>query len=278
MRCEVIRYSGKDRRKEDNLKLIVASLAGVSILPVKTITFDIDELSEFVEYLHSLCRDVKGCRAVTVDITTFTKKYLLILLNVLRQELPEATLRLLYAPGVYASKSHLSWGVKNLSTVPFLGGMSAIESDKKLLVLFLGYERERAWSILNYIEPDETVAVIANPPTHPGDEYPSRTANKRILERRTTNERCVSALRPADTTNLLNDLYRSPSYQDYMLYISPLGTKMEAVGVYTFFESNHPADRAQVVYASPVIYNHEKYTFTYDGEVVEHILPPRIAR
>jgi len=272
-RSELIRFSRRDERKEKNIASIINFMFKVSTIRPRTTTFDIETVSDFSDSLSQICEEMKSARAITIDITTFTKKYLLIMLSVLRKKIPAAVLRLLYTPGKYMSSSHLSWGVRSISAVPFFGGMSAIESGKKLLVLFLGYERERAWAIMNHVEPDNVVAVIAHPPVHEGDDIPALKANNELIERASAEKRYVSALKPSDTVELLTELYKSPLYKDHMFYVSPLGPKMETVGIYLFFETNHPADRAQVIYASPVIYNSAKYTVDYDINIVEYIMP-----
>ncbi len=272
-RSLIVQFAGADPRKTANLVSLKEYLSQVSESDsaVETCLCDIDRPDEIVRFLRRHC--ATGLRYATIDITTLTKKYLLVILKVLRGLSPESTVRLLYTPGKYGRNEPLSWGVKQIGIVPFLGGMSCAESSKSLLVLFLGYEKERAWSIWRRAEADKTVAVLTVPATHPGDDLPARSAHREILAHEDTRTEYVSALGAADSERLLTELYRDEAHDGFMFFIAPLGTKVQTAGIYRFFEINQPT-RAQVIYASPVVYNRLKYTVGYDEQIVEYVLPP----
>lgn len=223
-------------------------------------------------------RDLSKGR-ITVDITTFTKQYLLVLLKAIRQDYPSASIRTLYTPGNYKisfshpEKDALSWGVKEIKPVPeFLGNCLPWQDD--ILVLFLGYEGERAFQIMQKLEPKKTIAVLPNPPSYPHADRPTYTLNKRILSRSIDElERCeVDALNPESARDLLLTL--SKKYEDEEkcnLIISPLCTKMQTLGILLFFWAKKDTN-AQVIYASPFWYNEKKYTHGFPNYVLEYII------
>lgn len=270
----LLRYHGDGEQKDKSERELLGYLKNVDLSgSLEATYFDKYEVETFYGFLRTLCKDRAPLMRVTVDITTLTKRYLLILLDCMRRMLPQAKIRLLYTPGVYASNEVLSWGVKEVSVLPYLGGACSESSKKRALALLLGYEGERAYSILRYVEPMFTLAVVANPPTHPGDDIPSRKRNRIILEDPRTVEVEVPALWPDETQKILRQWYEKPEYKDYTWYISPLGTKMQTVGVYLFFESLPPDSRAEVLYASPLKYNKKKYTVDYDHNCIVYQMP-----
>lgn len=236
----------------------------------------IDGLVKLKEVLRN--RDLSQAK-ITIDITTFTKQYLLVLLKSIRQDYPSASIRILYTPGYYiVSPSHpersaLSWGVKEIKPVPgFLGNCLPWQND--ILVLFLGYEGERAFQIKQKLEPKKTIAVLPNPPSYPCADRPTYTLNNRILSRsRDEVEICkADALDPESTRDLLLKL--SKKYEDeerYNLIISPLCTKIQTLGILLFFWVKKETN-AQVIYSLPFWYNEKKYTSGFPNYVLEYII------
>ena len=236
----------------------------------------VDGLVKLKEVLKN--RDLSEGR-ITIDITTFTKQYLLVLLNSIRQDYSSASIRTLYTPGYYkVSPSHpektaLSWGVKEIKPVPgFLGNCLPWQDD--ILVLFLGYEGERAFQIMQKLEPQKTVAVLPNPPSYPHADRPTYALNSRILSRSKDEvERCeANPLDPENTRDLLLEL--SKNYEDEKrcnLIISPLCTKIQTLGILLFFWTKKDTN-AQVIYASPFWYNEKKYTSDFPNYVLEYII------
>ncbi len=216
---------------------------------------------------------------ITIDITTLTKQYLLVLLKSIREDYPLASLRILYTPGHYkVSPSHpekdaLSWGVKEIKPVPGFSG-SALSWRDDVLVLFLGYEGERAFQIFQKFEPKKTLAVFPNPPSYPNADRPTRTLNSRILSRPRDEVEILlaDALDPESSRDLLLKL--SKTYEDEKkcnLIISPLCTKIQTLGILLFFWAKKDTN-AQVIYASPFWYNEKKYTSGFPNYVLEYVI------
>ncbi|MBL7075603.1 hypothetical protein ISS37_10250 [candidate division KSB1 bacterium] len=272
----LVRYYGEDNLKNKHqlrLKEILKPYLESPSHEIEPVYFNKYDSSKFTRFLHDLAHKNPSLERITVDISTFTKQYLLLLLRFLRSNYPNAKIRLLYTPGYYMVRQNLTWGIKDITYLPYFGNLDCVELHRNILILLLGYEGERAYAIWKYVEPDLTVAVIGNPPTYHGADLPSRSANRSILEHPNTVVEEVSALDPACTKDLLNRWYRDEKYKDSMVSIAPLGTKMQTVGIYLFFEENNNASRAQIVYAFPLFYNKEKYTLEFDKEIREFYLP-----
>jgi hypothetical protein len=226
----------------------------------------------FWYFLEDWFKDFDSVERITIDITTFTKSYLLILLKFLHKRYPKATLRVLYTKGIYPENESLTWGVKDITILPYFG-KSRLEKKNSILVLLLGYEDDRAYSIWEFIDPIKTVAIIADPPTYLGAERPSKKFNEAILAHPDTIKDKVSAMDPLETKNKLSELYNNNKKdEDLSFFIAPLGTKMQVVGVHLFFEEefefNVGVPIAQIIYAYPAKYNEKKYTLDYEKDKV----------
>lgn len=280
----LIRYRGADKgyKRNTHQNVLVKNLGSHLARKERgtVIYCDIDDpvdgLVKLKEVLKN--RDLSEGR-ITIDITTFTKQYLLVLLNSIRQDYSSASIRILYTPGYYkVSPSHpektaLSWGVKEIKPVPgFLGNCLPWQDD--ILVLFLGYEGERAFQIMQKLEPQKTLAVLPNPPSYPYADRPTYSLNRKILSRSKDEVERYEAnpLDPENTRDLLLKL--SKNYEDEKrcnLIISPLCTKIQTLGILLFFWTKKDTN-AQVIYASPFWYNEKKYTSGFPNYVLEYII------
>lgn len=280
----LIRYRGadNDNKRNTHQNELIKNLESHLLLKEKgTVIYcdrddSVDGLVKLKEVLKK--RDLSKGR-ITVDITTFTKQYLLVLLKSIRHDYPSASIRILYTPGFYKvspsnpEKTALSWGVKEIKPVPgFLGNCLPWQDD--ILVLFLGYEGERAFQIMQKLEPKKTIAVLPNPPSYPYAGHPTSTLNRRILNRPSDEvERCeANALDPESARDLLLKLSKKYEYEEKCnLIISPLCTKIQTLGILLFFWTKKDTN-AEVIYASPFWYNEKKYTFDFPNYVLEYLI------
>lgn len=246
---------------------------------IKPEFFDKYNPYRFWYFLEDYFKELDSIERITIDITTFTKSYLLTLLKFLRKRYPKAMIRILYTKGIYHKNESLTWGVKDITILPHFGG-SRLDKKKNILVLLLGYEDDRAYGIWEFIDPFKTVAIITDPPTYLDAEKPAKKFNESILDHPETVKDKVSAMDPLETKNKLSELYNNKEYEDLSFIIAPLGTKMQVVGVYLFFEEeiefNIGVPRAQIVYAYPAKYNEKKYTSKYEEKQVwEFYIEPK---
>jgi len=282
-RCLIVRYLAEDQDglREKHHSIIFNRLYHhtENKKGITTIFFDkYDQYSSW-DSLKNYCKDLASLERITIDITTFTKSYLLNLLGYLRDRYPKAKFRIIYTKGIYSENEPLTWGVKNITILPHYGRKWR-DLKNSVLVLLLGYEDDRAYGIKEYIDPLKTIAVIANPPTYLGADKPSKVLNAAILNDPETIKINVSAMDPLETKNKLSELYKNNEYKNLGFFIAPLGTKMQVVGVYLFFEKEINPDmgaaRAQIVYSHPAKYNEKTYTIKYDRKQVwEFYMEPR---
>lgn len=275
----VVRYTALNEYKlrERYQKIIYDTL--IEHVENKDVTlqpFDKYNPFSFWKFLEEWSQSLGPVERITVDITTFTKCYLLTILKFLREKYYNATIRLLYTAGIYPEDKPLTSGIKDIVLLPFFGRCN-LSLDKSVLVIFLGYEGERAYGIWKSIDPVSTIAIIGIPSVYLGAERVSIKFNEAILAHPQTTKEFIPVLEPLKSMEVLQRLYNEKKYEDHMFYISPLGTKMEVVGTYLFFEKFNPT-RAQIVYAYPSIYNEKKYTLDFDKRVWEFYMPPKEKR
>ena len=187
---------------------------------------------------------------ITIDISSFTKIYLLELLHFLVAEQNMGIPRLIHTTQTYAP-TRLTRGVEQITTVPnFFGNMSM---DKEtLLIMFLGFEPERALSVWKHFNPAKVIGIITNPPRDGKEEYLdyAKRNNARLLSLPAVEVRTVPPDDPYAARNALEIIFQEVK-DGYNMVIGPFGTKSQTVGVFLFC-LEHP--KAQVVYSFPSNY------------------------
>ena len=277
----VVRFEGKDRfeLREENQKKILHNLKKHmrKKSEPKVLWCDkadpMDGILNLEEFLENIQEVPKR---ITIDITAFTKQYLLVLLHFLEGRYPHAKIRTLYTRGryVYSKKHPLSWGIKEITAVPYFS-FPVHPDKKKLLVLFLGYEGERALSIHRTLEPEKTIAVIGDPPGYHGADIPSRKFNKHLLSLLPSENKVkIPSLDADKTRDFLKEVYEKNRY--FNIFLAPLGTKMQTLGIYLFLREYFKGEylpNIQVIYAVPFWYDERYYTSEdyFKGAIEKHI-------
>lgn len=190
---------------------------------------------------------------ITLDISGFSKIYMLGLLHYLVAELNLGLPRILHTTQTYAP-SRLTQGVHQITTVPNFFGSMSMEKET-ILVLFLGFESERSLSVWKQFNPTRTICLITAP-RDGNDEY-LRYAEKNnsfLLSQPNVEVRQAAADSPYHIRNTLESIYDEFKATANMI-IGPFGTKPQTVGIFVFW-LEHP--RIQVVYSFP-----SQYTKSY---------------
>jgi hypothetical protein len=191
---------------------------------------------------------------ITIDISGFSKIYLLELLYYLVIELNLGIPRILHTTQMYLP-SKLTRGVEQITTLPnFFGSVSL---DKQtVLILLLGFEPERALMVWKHFNPTRTIALITDPPRSGNADYLkyARENNTYLLSQPGVELGGVPADNPYAVKKALESIYNDTKGA-FNMVIGPFGTKPQSVGVFLFY-LEHP--RAQVVYSFPT-----KYTRSY---------------
>ncbi len=187
---------------------------------------------------------------ITVDISGFTKIYLLQLLHFLVAEQSLGLPRLLHTTQTY-SPTKLTRGVEQITTVPNFFGTLSFEKQT-LLILLLGFEPERSLTVWKHFNPARTIALITNPPRSRNAEYLeyARKNNSYLISQPDVEVRDVPPDDPYAARNVLEEIYHEVR-DSFNMVIGPFGTKPQTIGVFLFC-LEHP--KTQVVYSFPVNY------------------------
>ncbi len=188
--------------------------------------------------------------SITIDISGFTKIYLLELLYYLVAELNLGIPRVLHTTQTYAP-TKLTRGVEQISTVPNFFGIISVEKQT-LLVLFLGFEPERSLAVWKHFNPSKTIALVTNPPRYGNSDYLeyARKNNSYLLSQPSVEVRDVPADDPYATRGVLETIYNEKR-GSFNMIVGPFGTKSQTVGLFLFC-LEYP--KVQVVYSFPVNY------------------------
>jgi hypothetical protein len=200
---------------------------------------------------------------ISIEISTFTRKHLLLLLNGLDHAGLLGNCQLYYTePLDYQTHEDeaAATGISAIETIQTLSGSNR-PSKNSLLVMFLGFEGRRALALWEHLEPHSTIAVIPDPPYHLDWRGRTELQNRYLLSCiPAANVYYSDALRPADSEKLLDRLIAEPKFtpEIYDYWIAPLGTRPQLIGAYRFWRKR--VGLANVVYAAPVRYRPEYRT------------------
>lgn len=198
--------------------------------------------------------------AITIDISVFTKSYLLVLFKAF-ESLGKNRISAIYTEPAFYYPERLTLGVKSIGYVPFYNG-NPTPLKPNLLFIFCGFEGERAYAIWEYVEPQKTIAFIGKPGYQPTYPLIARELNRNLINGLEKVEKGVSKVievsprDPAEVCSKLEFLWREN--QNYNILIAPLGTKLQALGIYLFTLKN-PSAHAQVICATPQRYFENYY-------------------
>lgn len=193
---------------------------------------------------------------VTVDVTTFTKRHLLMLFKAIDDLGLWNVLRIYYTePRNYVTNLYLpmSMGIRTVSQIT--GFMSFTPLDKPtLLVILLGYEGDRAKAIYENLDPNKVLLVIPKPPYHPEWDGRTEEMNKHLIKIVGKDKiKYVHSTDSAVAADQLAEILGEYPLDRWRCSIAPLGTKPQTLGVYLFWRRNR--GRFSVIYAQPLRHN-----------------------
>jgi len=201
---------------------------------------------------------------ISIDISTYTRKHLLQLLQGLDIVGYLSNCKLFYTePEDYFTQDNEPYtkGITSIKVIETYEGQNSPSKDK-ILLLFLGYEGNRATAIWEHLNPNITIAVIPNPPYK--DSWKNRTELQNRFLLTSIDKEFIyfsHSLDPSSTEKLLNTIIFSERFNNskYNFFIAPLGTKPQAIGLYRFIRKNKGL--LSLVYASPTLYKEERAKF-----------------
>jgi hypothetical protein len=198
---------------------------------------------------------------LSIDISSFTRKHLLQLLHGIDRSCLLKNTRFFYTEQIDYNTNDdepISRGIDCVSAPQTFIGYNRSSLDS-LLIAFLGYQGRRTLALWELLNPNITIAVIADPPYRPEWVGRTETQNRYLLSCIPKNRHFSSdALIPAESEKLLTKLYFSKDFSGttYNYRISPLGTKPQTLGIYRFWRK-YPK-HFTIMYAAPTKYRHEQ--------------------
>lgn len=248
---------------EDNLKKI-QSLGSFNVIeypknePVQT--YDIIK-----EYLTSIETNLK--LRVLLDITTFTREVLLIILKIFNDEemSRKYTLHFIYTPaGAYETSINLDekWLTKGVREIRSIFGYSGLHtpSKKLMLVVLAGLEDERVETIIENFEP---TALLLGKPNKTSSNHPLLDQKADITNERLKNKYSsflgdfeFSCSSINDTKNEIENICEKYG-EEYNITVAPLNNKISTLGVAMACLEN---ENIQICYASANQYNINTYS------------------
>lgn len=244
---------------------VYSSFKGKALTAIHELQFELSRPIEFIRELGKALSD-QISDGITVDISTFPRRELLIVLHLLQTRYSGLDLRLLYSePGKYATenkdqeKRWLTQGVRAVEPIP---GFCGIQYPRRgsLLVMILGHEGERTHITLRRHQPDKVIFLgQSSSQFHEGLREIAEDQNRQMIQQ--YGEGCfwdtrLSAHGVYETLTELNRIFQQHRYSHNM-FVAPNGTKLQALGTYLAARQN---PEIQITYAEPVLYNWEVFS------------------
>lgn len=223
----------------------------------------IDVLQESLEKLVPYLSEDES-QSVLLDISTFTREMLLILLKIMEHFKILSKVRFIYTGSESMNEDWLSRGIKNIRSILGYSGEFELNSPSHLIVL-AGFEIERAVATIEEYEPTSLTLMTASEKSSYSQNYYQRS--QRLIESTKALYGGAASIKEIDISDIdaLSDLLKSyitsEDLEGQNIVIVPLCNKLStlAVGLVALELSN-----VQVVYPEPVEYNTENYSFPRD--------------
>src|SRR3712207_3486075 len=154
---------------------------------------------------------------LSIDVSTFTRKHLLLLLHGLDHAGLLDNCQFFHTePTDYDTQDDepISQGISSVKAIDTYIGHNHPSCDS-LLILFLGYEGRRALALWEHMEPHITLPVVPDPPYR--EEWRERTEAQNcylLSYLPKENVHRSHSLRPADTEKLLNGLLTNEKFSE----------------------------------------------------------------
>ncbi len=244
----------KDLIKEN---LNVFEKKGFTIVEVNN-SNQIETASNFVLKLNNIL-EKKPNASFLIDITTFTRQTLLILIRLLRNGLTkENQIQFLYtpakeyAPGLDYKDKWLTQGILEVNSVFGYSGIIRPSRPYHLIIL-MGYEVERASSLIDAYEPSKITIGYARKADSISDEHYQLNKDKfdeLLIEFPKAESFEFSCLEISDCKEDI--LMQAKKHLGYNVIISPMNNKISSVACALAAFDN---EEIQLAIAIPALYN-----------------------
>lgn len=256
-------YDDPNPRREANEDKMRELLASHAVTP-QSIVFSEDRSSRSLRTTLKELREelwkVRNPRLV-LDISVFTKRHLLMLFNWVHDEELWDSLVIVYTePNDYVVSRYipLSFGLASFDEIPGFPACADV-SRPVHLVLFLGYEGDRALAVYEHVEPMCATFIVTRPAFRPDWEGRTEEMNEDLLTINDVREvKYVDGIDPEASEKMLSVVLQGGERGNVAKIVCPLGTKPQALGLYNFVRK--AVDPPAIVYASPLRHNHGFYS------------------
>lgn len=172
---------------------------------------------------------------VTLDISTFNRQNLLVMLRLLRKILNVHDIEIIYTIPKEVNQE-VSKGSAGFSNIPFFDGNFSIEK-KKLLILLMGYEVDRPLLLWQELEPSRVILAEGVEPTAENFYKKNRAAVEELHKFGRSEVMPICANDPYKARDQLSKIFKK-ELENYNIFVSPLNTKLQVVGLYLAWENN----------------------------------------
>lgn len=236
------------------------------------LSVDFQDTLAFVDSLNNVLRKFKRKIKILVDITTFSHEILMVCLKLfhLRKDIIKNVVCLYlnakeYCPNSEFNNKWLSYGCGALHPILGFSGL-LMPSQKNRLILIVGYEYERALSVISTLEPSELTLIYGSPDKSTTEK--DKDANKKfsklvestLFEYPNKEQYEISCDDPDEAASALTSLYRK--YEGENIIVIPMNNKLSTVGIVNSLLEN---DMVQACYAPAIIYNESNYSSCGDS-------------
>jgi len=260
----IFHYDDANPKREENHVAMETALKAMSIDPLSLQFTERNAVKSLRDNMNAL-RGVLARNSdaeIVFDMSVFTKRHLLMMLRWLDDESLWERLHIVYSePEDYDVSKYvpLSFGLSTLQQIP---GFSACPdlSRPLHLILFLGYEGDRALAVYEHLQPMLTTLAIPHPPFQPSWLGRTEKFNADLLA--LVGEDLTVKVDSIDPDNVRQTLIEIFGKEDergaHAKVLCPLGTKPQTLGIYSYVRSC--TDAPAIVYASPLRHNHEFFS------------------
>ena len=228
-------FSHDTRVEKYQKKILESYLKDKDVYTLPSSYFDgLEIVRQFNKFSSSKLGSLAG-KKVLLDASTFNRQNLLVLLRLLRKTHGVTDVDLIYTtPRRY--NDNLSQGLGGYVNVPFFSGRQSADR-KKLLILLMGYEEERALAVWEREEPNATIIVEGNKPTVA--DFLQTNRDKIAILQSAFGQYSLEKASANDPHEAKEDILRmiGQYIEEYDIVVTPLNTKIQAVGLYLAWES-----------------------------------------
>jgi hypothetical protein len=211
---------------------------------------------------------ITSIRSVVFDLTTFTHESLLIMYRLLYVILPDVEITFTYANAAEYDSAHkrdYKWLSKGLGEVRSVLGYpgNIMPNRRNFLIVIVGYEYERAISMIEAIEP--SLLAIGFGDSDNATTEKNQEANEHythLVEEMSSSYDHIDRFKvkcdnPFETRDTITSLASKAIQSGYNVVVVPLNNKISTLGVGLSAIAN---EDIQICYAPALIYNYENYS------------------